>query len=59
MYTKKEVLNYDPYIVMFHDVISDKEADELKNTAMPKVSIEYVAVNLLNIINYREVMKMH
>ncbi|XP_061396375.1 prolyl 4-hydroxylase subunit alpha-2-like [Musca vetustissima] len=34
---KMEIVNMDPYMVIYHDVMSDKEIDELQNLAKPKL----------------------
>ena len=36
---KMEVLHTDPWIVVYYDVISDREVDYLKDIATPEVSI--------------------
>ena len=37
VFYKEEVLHWDPYIVLFHDVITDKEANVLKLAALSNV----------------------
>ncbi|XP_070197225.1 prolyl 4-hydroxylase subunit alpha-2-like isoform X2 [Littorina saxatilis] len=41
---KAEVVNYDPYIVVFHDVISDDEIREMKDLSFGKLSPSTLAV---------------
>lgn len=35
---KVEILNLSPWIVMYHDVLSDEDANLFKEMAQPKVS---------------------
>lgn len=34
---KKELVSRNPYIVLFHDVISDQDIESIKKIAYPKV----------------------
>ncbi len=36
---KEEVLSSDPWVALLYDVITDAEAEEMKTTALPIVSI--------------------
>lgn len=41
---KKELVSLNPYIVMFHDVISDQDIESITQIAKPTVTIYYVQV---------------